>query len=317
MQTLPAVRKITDEARQRVETDVMKTNRLEFGTILVATDLQGSSSAALRYGQAIAAQHRSSLVILYVIDPIGYAFPASDPLFLETDLEARKELKRIEEEIRLGGIDVHSVVESGEICDRILQSVKDHNADLLILGTKAKTKAGRTALGTIARRLLAKCSCSILTVPPESDSLMSTAGRWRRVLVATDFSAQSLAAVQSAHKIVRGELLVIHASGSGGQQECLTCLEKLRFLAPVNESHTVPVEHIAAAGDIGKLISKHARRFRADLIVLGSPSSELSSEELSSSTVLEVISQATCPVLCIPALESAASLPALKEEVSA
>jgi nucleotide-binding universal stress UspA family protein len=294
----------------------MKTNPLKFRTILLATDLQGNNSPALRYGQAIAHQHGSTLVILYVIDPVGYAFPSGSPQFLEANLEAYKELKRVEEDLRIAGITVHSVVESGVICDRILQAVKDHDADLLILSTKARTSAGRVALGTIARRLLARCSCPILTVPPEAESILSTAGCWRRVLVAIDFSAASLAALQCAHAIVRGQLLVLHASNAENEQERATCLEKLRFLAPLNESHTVPVEHIAATGDISTLISQQTLNFGPDLIVLGAPSSELSSEELNSSTVLEVISEAVCPVLCVPATETASSSRPLKDAVS-
>jgi nucleotide-binding universal stress UspA family protein len=174
----------------------------------------------------------------------------------------------------------------------------------------------RVALGTIARRLLARCSCPILTVPPEAESILSTAGCWRRVLVAIDFSAASLAALQCAHAIVRGQLLVLHASNAENEQERATCLEKLRFLAPLNESHTVPVEHIAATGDISTLISQQTLNFGPDLIVLGAPSSELSSEELNSSTVLEVISEAVCPVLCVPATETASSSRPLKDAVS-
>ena len=300
------VRRITDTFPRWIDTAAMKSNQLQFGTVLVATDLTGGSTSALRYAQAIAGQHESSLVILHVIDPIHYACPGRDQRFMEAHAEARNELKRIEKDIRLRGITVHSAVESGMICNCILQSVEDHEADLLILGTKANTGAGRTALGTIARRLIARCPCPILTVPPDADYLLSTAGWWRKVLVATDFSPSSLAALEYAHKIARGQLLVLHASTAEGKQKCSQCLERLRFLAPFNESHTVPVEHVAVSEDIGRLIYQQSLRFNPDLIVLGSPCSELSPEEISSSTVLEAISQATCPVLCVPATKTAA-----------
>jgi len=277
------------------------TNSLKFGTILVATDLQGNNSAALRYAQAIASQHGSTVVILYVIDPVGYAFPNGSREFVKTNTEASDELKRIEDEIGRSGIAVRSVVESGAVCDRILHAIKEHNADLLILGTKAKTNAGRVALGIVARRLLARSSCPILTVPRGAESLLSTAECWRRVLVATDFSASSLSAVQCAHRIVRGELLVVHASGPNHEKECPSYLERLRFLAPLNESHTVPVEHIAASGDIGKLVSQLVLTFKPDLIVLGAPESDLTPDELGASTVMEIVSGAFCPVLCVPA----------------
>jgi nucleotide-binding universal stress UspA family protein len=311
------VRCITDAFLRWIDTALMKTNQLKFETILVATDLQGGSTSALRYAQAIASQHGSALVILHLIDPINYAFPSGDQRFLEAHAEARNELKRIEEDIRLCGMIIDSVVESGVICDCILQAVEDHQADLLILGTKANTGTGRTALGAVARRLLARCSCSILTVPPEAEYLLSTAGCWRRILAATDFSPASLVALQCAHKIARGQLLVLHANAVEGEPTCPKHLERLRLLAPFNESHTVPVEHVAVSEDIGRLIYQQSLRFRPDLIVLGSPSSELSSDELGSSTVLEVISQATCPVLCVPAAGTSPAETPLKQEVLA
>jgi hypothetical protein len=43
-------------------------------------------------------------------------------------------------------------------------------------------------------------------------------------------------------------------------------MERLRFLAPFNESHTVPVEHIVASGSAGKVIAEYAEKFGADLV---------------------------------------------------
>ena len=52
------------------------------------------------------------------------------------------------------GIQVHSVVQTGDITELILQTVRDDGGDLLVLGTRGKTGAGRAALGVIARQLL-------------------------------------------------------------------------------------------------------------------------------------------------------------------
>ena len=68
----------------------------------------------------------------------------------------------------------------------------------------------------------------------------------------------------------------------------------------MNESHTVPVEHIVAPGSAGKLIADYAEKFGADLVVLGSPENELAEEDFATSTVLQVISKVKCPVLCLP-----------------
>src|SRR5271165_3613954 len=112
----------------------MQTNRLKFGTIVVATDLSSAASTTLRYAQAVARLQGSQLVIVHVIDPVGYAFPEGAPDFAVADKAAREELRRIEKEISDEGIQIYSVVETGVICERILQAVRDHHADLLVVG---------------------------------------------------------------------------------------------------------------------------------------------------------------------------------------
>jgi nucleotide-binding universal stress UspA family protein len=278
----------------------MDTNSLNFITIAVATDLSDASSAALRYAQSIARTYQSTLVLVHVIDPMAYAFPDGAPAFLAANKTAREELNKIEEEVRSQGIAIHSVVESGVVCERILQSVHGHHADLLVLGTRARSVAGRVALGTIARQLLARAQCPIMTVSQEAAASMPWSGRCRRVLAATDFSPASISGLRFAHQIALRQLITLPVSQGEDEQGSWHCLEKLRFLAPFNECHSVPVEHIVVPGDAGELIAEYATKFAADLVVLGSPLNELAEEDLHTSTVLQVISKVACPVLCVP-----------------
>jgi nucleotide-binding universal stress UspA family protein len=291
----------------------MFEDRLKFGTIVIATDLGATASSALRYGQAIARLHGSTLIIVHVIDPVAYAFPTGASEALIAQQAAREELRKFEEEVREEGIQVHSVVESGVICDRIVQAVQDHHADLLILGTRAKTEAGQVALGTVARQLLSRTPCPLLAVSPTADEHMPWAGRWRRVVVATDFSTASLTALGCAHRIAHENLLVLHVPFKDIPEQHSLLIEKLRFLAPFNESHTVPVEHFVVSGDPGETIAEYARKHHADLVVLGAPSNELTPEHFYTSTVLEVISHAPCPVLCVPAAGHVSFMEVFKE----
>jgi nucleotide-binding universal stress UspA family protein len=276
------------------------SRQFPFETIVVAMDFSVKSSASLLYAQAIARLHGAKLVLVHVIDPIAYAFPAGAPASLSANDSAREELNRIEQDARRQGIAVHSVVETGDICDLVLQTIHDYKGNLLVLGTRGKTEAGRVALGTIARQLLIKSSCPILTVTPDVEALLPWAGQWRTVVFATDFSASSLCALLSAHRIANSQLLVLHSTAAPNAGEQEACLERLRFLAPFNESHTVPVEHVVASGEPGRIIAEFAKKCHADLIVLGAPTRVLS-EDIPTSTVLQVISGVSCPVLCIPA----------------
>lgn len=275
-------------------------SEFRFETIVVATDLSESASSALRYAQAVAQAHRARIVITHVIDPVGYAFASGVPDSLGRNQAAIDEIHRMEEETRSKGIPVHSQVQTGVICDRILQSVMDVHGDLLILGTRAKTDAGRAALGTVARQLLARTPCPVLTVPRDVERHIPHGGGWPRVLIATDFSVASLEALAYAHRFTHEHLTVVHAEGGKENREHETCLERLRFLAPFNEQHTVPIEHIVDYSDAADLIIREAERRNADLVVLGAPMVELQEKDFASSTVLKVISQVHCPVMCVP-----------------
>jgi nucleotide-binding universal stress UspA family protein len=241
-------------------------------------------------------------VLVHVIDPIGYAFPTGGPSALSVDQPARAELNRVEEQLRAQGISVHSVVETGDICELILQTVRDHGGDLLVLGTRGKTAVGRAGLGAIACQLLAKTEVPILTVTPDVEVLIPwAAGKWRTVLLATDFSTCSLAALTAAHRIAHGLLTVLHSSVTESDTEHRGHLEQLRFLAPMKESHTVPVEHIVTTGEAGQVMVDFVLKHQIDLVVLGNLATMLSEEDMHTSTVLQVISGVHCPVLCIPA----------------
>jgi nucleotide-binding universal stress UspA family protein len=221
------------------------------------------------------------------------------PARLEQTPAAGAQLAEIEKQLAGQGIAVRSVVESGQICERILQAVEDHKGDLLVLGTKARAELGHAALGRVARRLLATSRCPVLTVPAEAGDSLEQAGDWRRVLVATDFSAISLAALRFASRIARREMRVVHATRSERLEDQSRFREKLRFLAPLNESHTLPVEHVVCRQDPSQCIIEQAQSFHADLVVLGAPLEELTPERFEQSTVMQVISALGCPVLCV------------------
>ena len=271
-----------------------------FRTVVAATDFSQESSAALRCAQAIARRQHAMLLLIHVIDPVGYAFPEGVPPQVGRDAVARAELARIEAEVRQQGIPVHSRVETGIVCERILLSLRDHKAALLVLGTKAITGAGRAALGSVTRQLLAHSPCPILTVAPDEPGEEREYGYWDNVLAATDFSFASLSALHYAQRIAGRQLIVIHSARCGRHLECPNCLERLRFLAPFDESHGLPVDHVVTGGDPAEAIIATAERLRPHLIILGAPSPAHDSIDLESSTVVRVISAVRVPVLIVP-----------------
>ncbi len=274
--------------------------RFPFRTIVAATDFSEESSAALKCAQELARAQHAMLLLIHVIDPVGYAFPDGAPDAVTGDQAAREELARIEAEVREQGIPVRSRIETGIVCECILLSLRDHKAALLVLGTKAVSGAGRAALGRVTRQLLTQSPCPILTVAPEDAEHPRKLGHWHNVLAATDFSLASLSALHYAQRIAGRHLILLHSARCGRHEECPNCLERLRFLAPFNESHTIPVDHVVTGGEPAEEIVKAAQHLRPDLIVMGAPSPEHQEHDLEHSTVARVVAAVNCPVLIVP-----------------
>lgn len=296
---MPASRGLNPR-QERKTTWLHAAKQFPFKTIVAAIDFTEESSAALRCAQELARLQHAMLLLIHVIDPVGYAFPTGAPDEVEHDKLARAELARIEAEVKEQGIAVHSRVETGVVCERILLSLRDHKAALLVLGTKAITGAGRAALGLVTRQLLAHSPCPILTVAPDDKKSPRSFGHWNNVLAATDFSAPSLSALHYAQRVASGHLIVLHSARCGRHLDCPNCLERLRFLAPFDEAHGLPVDHSVTGGDPARMIVQTARKLQPDLIVMGAPSPAHTEHDLEHSTVVQVIASVTVPVLIVP-----------------
>ena len=190
----------------------MTSNILKFRTIAVATDLSDPASAALRYAQAMARMYQSILVVVHVIDPLAYAFPEGAPSVLAANQSAVAELRKIEEETSCAG---HSRSFGHGEWDRLrshlggLEGAPCRSAG--IGNPRQRRQPDGSALGTVARQLLARSRCPILTVSPDAAKSLPWAGCWGRVLAATDFSPASIRALRCAHQVALRQLIVLHA----------------------------------------------------------------------------------------------------------
>ena len=187
-----------------------------------------------------------------------------------------------------------------KICAEILGEARRHSASLLILSTAGETAAGRMALATMARLLLADSPCSILTIPTPAESATLPRWMWQNVIAATDFSDAGIAALDVAQRIAGRGLVVLHSTQCGKEQECNHCMTRLRLLAPFNESHTLPVEHLVTSGPLSAAIASVAQRVHPGLLILGAPTVAIDSGHLDNSTIYRAISESHCPVLLVP-----------------
>ena len=140
--------------------------------ILVATDFGEPSAEALRYGFELAKQFRSRLHLLHVVEDLGahpYAvLPGTlDPDELQPELEknARANLAALLPDSDVSGVNAKKVmVVSRSPAQAILSYARDHEVDLIIVGTHGRRGLERVLLGSVARHVAGSAECPVLTV---------------------------------------------------------------------------------------------------------------------------------------------------------
>ena len=280
-------------------------------TVLLATDLSDKSRTALEYAVAMAAACKARLVLAHALDPSNESGIADSSASELRDLSrtAQAELSRLSQSvIAPHGIESQNFVRYGNPRDVIFQLQRELSPDLVVLGSGGKTGGPHSRLGSVAEALLRSLPCRVLTLGPQVRQ-PAFPERHRTILVPTDFSQHSLAAIPVARTCVQqfpARVLLYHVCSLDGRhivphQEEL-CLHRLTDLAHSLTSQSINAEsflHTSLQNNIADLIRTIAEKEKVDLILMGVRSGNLESGERLHGTVSEVIRQAHCPVLTI------------------
>jgi len=181
--------------------------------VLAATDLSAPARHAAERAALVAKDARATLRLVHVInDP---ALGHLRKLLLESrdDVELRIRQRIDRDLVRLGdhlaqvyGITAQAEVVTGALISDILGLAAASRADLLVLGARGASFMRHLMLGSTAERLIRRSDRPLLVVkqPPHE--------RYRRALVAVDFSRSSLATLTVARAVApEADLVLLHA----------------------------------------------------------------------------------------------------------
>ena len=181
-------------------------------SIVMATDLSPASRAGFRAAVALAVKSGARLWIVHALPPFPTPPPAAR-IYREMDAflaaSAAKRLDRLTREARGRGARATPLLLRERPQDAVRRAVREHRADLVALGTHARTGLAPLFVGSVAARILTASPCPVLSVAKGRPS-----GTVRRVLLATDFSPASRAADRYAIALARrnrARLTIVHA----------------------------------------------------------------------------------------------------------
>lgn len=146
--------------------------------ILCPVDYSIYSEKALSYAIELAVKYEAKLFLIHVLDIRVYDI--NDPdlynvniIDAETINKLRERLLKCVNEDVKGKIPVEAIVLQGVPFAEIIKASKEHNIDLIVLGTHGRTGLSHAIMGSVAEKVVRKATCPVLTVRhPEHDFVM-------------------------------------------------------------------------------------------------------------------------------------------------
>ena len=140
--------------------------------ILVATDFGEAADAALTYGRGLAGRFGANLHVLHVAQTVylqtfgaeTYSAMAPD---LQRDLEeeARKRLDELViDSDNSSPPTTRAIVTSSSPTFAIIDYAKEHNIDLIVMGTHGRGALAHIVMGSVAEHVVRLAACPVLTV---------------------------------------------------------------------------------------------------------------------------------------------------------
>ena len=134
--------------------------------MLVAIDLTEEAPQVLKKAKALADIQDAELILVHVVEPVGYAYGGDIPMDLselqdQLDKAAREQLAKYGEEY---GISTgNQVVTVGRPESEVHRLVKEHEVDLVIVGSHGR-KGFQLLLGSTANGVLHGTECDVLAI---------------------------------------------------------------------------------------------------------------------------------------------------------
>ena len=140
---------------------------------LLPTDFSEHSAAATKYACGLADAFDSELHVLHVFEPpvpiTGTEGPFQLPLEDIQELEeaAAKSLAEMFDRDWEQGKTIVRATAQGSPFVEIIRYAKEHEIDLIILGTHGRSGLAHLLIGSVAEKVVRKSPCPVLTVRPE------------------------------------------------------------------------------------------------------------------------------------------------------
>jgi nucleotide-binding universal stress UspA family protein len=293
--------------------------QIDLKTIVLATDFSEAAPTEVQYAAMLARLEDAKMEIVHVMPPAPYTSVPPDgwvPMQVETPEEAAKRAGDAESlanqlledaggTIRQGEV----FVETGDPGKVVRELVKQHKADLVVIGTKKLSARQKFMFGSTAQELLHSAECPVLLIGPNACDFR-VPEKLSNVLYATDFSFAAEVSFAYALWFARqfgATLTMLHVKPNQPNQfsfdeamETEVATRQMRELL-AGEGDLPPVRFEVRFGVPADEIAKASEEQAAELIVVGTHGANMAhaASHFIGGTAYAVVRRAHCPVLTV------------------
>lgn len=284
--------------------------------ILAVTDFSAPSRHAADRAARLAKEAGAALSLMHVtpagtLQDLRQWLGAGHAMEQALRDDARRQLQALADElVAQRGIGVRTVEAAGPVLETIDDESRRLGAGLLVLGARGASFLRRLVLGTTSERLVRRASCPVLVVRQSAHE------RYRRALVAVDFSPWSAQALMVARRVAPNARLVLLSAYQVPFQEKLNfagvdtaTIEHYREQAQLQAVQGVhglaaalgvkPGEYDAVVieGEPSQRIVEQEQEYDCDLVVLGKHGRSATEDLLLGSVTQHVLAEGSADVL--------------------
>ena len=278
------------------------------GPVLVACDGSPGADGALRAAKLLAADEARDVEVIAVLEPMPVVAPEMGAVPWNATLEASRRaalLRLVRERVAALGDEKWPIeLSMGDPAAVTAEHAFSRHASLIVLGLGHHSAIDRVFGGELALRVMRLARMPVLAVPGRFDTLP------RRVVVAVDFSPQSVRAAHLAAELLPqlDAMYLTHVTPHSAAEQAMAgfspsfreeidaSLARMRTRLPAE----LPVEPVTLTGDCARSLLGFAEVTGAGMIAMGTQGLGFVHRLLAGSVATRVVRGAECAVLVVP-----------------
>jgi nucleotide-binding universal stress UspA family protein len=159
------------KSKKGQEQKEMTEEEVSLKTILVPLDGSEPSFRAAKYAIKIAKMASANIICVHMVVKLpSYSAYTTPALITEYIADAKRDAEKWYDGINSIAAKVgvnttaETILDVTSVADSIIKYAREHNADLIIMGTKGRTGLAKFMLGSVANGVVSHASCPVLVV---------------------------------------------------------------------------------------------------------------------------------------------------------